>query len=130
MNAIVALTRAETRLFLRDPFTWGAAVILPTVILVVLGLVFGNRPDETFGGFGFVDYFTPSLVVLTVATLSVNTMTTRLATYREKGVLRRMSTAPVRPAAFLIAQRVEGDDTPRQAPGMKPCTTTGRSSGH
>ena len=83
MNAIVALTRAETRLFLRDPFTWGAAVILPTVILVVLGLVFGNRPDETFGGFGFVDYFTPSLVVLTVATLSVNTMTTRLATYRE-----------------------------------------------
>ena len=106
MNAIVALTRAETRLFLRDPFTWGAAVILPTVILVVLGLVFGNRPDETFGGFGFVDYFTPSLVVLTVATLSVNTMTTRLATYREKGVLRRMSTAPVRPAAFLIAQLV------------------------
>jgi ABC-2 type transport system permease protein len=104
MNALKAITLAETRLFLRDPATWGAAVILPTVILVILGLIFGNRSQEVFGGHGFLDIFTPSLVVLTVATLSVNTMTTRLATYREKGILRRLSTAPVHPAALLAAE--------------------------
>jgi len=104
MNALKAITLAETRLFLRDYATWGAAVILPMFILVILGLIFGNQPEKVFGGFGFLDIFTPSLVVLTVATLSVNTMTTRLATYREKGILRRLSTAPVRPAAFLLAQ--------------------------
>ena len=99
MNAVKALTIAETKLFLRDYATWGAAVILPTVILVILGLIFGNKPEAFFGGVGFLDIFSPSLVVLTVATLSVNTMTTRLATYREKGILRRLSTAPVRPSA-------------------------------
>ena len=104
MNALKALTLAEARLFLRDPGTWGAAVILPVVILAILGLVFGNKPDDYLGGRGFLDVFTPSLVVLTVATLSVNTMTTRLATYREKGVLRRLSTAPVPPVALLAAQ--------------------------
>ncbi|HET6899257.1 MAG TPA: ABC transporter permease [Vicinamibacteria bacterium] len=104
MNALKALTVAETRLFLRDPATWGAAVILPTFILVILGLIFGNEPAEVFAGRGFLDVFAPSLVVLTVATLSVNTMTTRLATYREKGVLRRLSTAPVRPGALLAAE--------------------------
>lgn len=104
MNALKAITAAETKLFLRDYATWGAAVILPTFILVILGLVFGNAPAEVFGGHGFLDIFTPSLVVITVATLSVNTMTTRLATYREKGILRRLSTAPVRPSAFLAAQ--------------------------
>jgi len=104
MNAVKAITRAEAKLFLRDPATWGAAIILPTVILVILGLIFGNKPDEVFGGRGLLDLFAPSLVVLTIATLSVNTMTTRLATYREKGILRRLSTAPVPPAALLVAE--------------------------
>jgi ABC-2 type transport system permease protein len=104
MIGLKALTLTDARLLLRDYATWGAAVVLPTVILVILGLVFGNKPDEVFGGRGFLDVFTPSLVVLTVATLSVNTMTTRLANYRENGVLRRLSTAPVRPVTLLIAE--------------------------
>jgi ABC-2 type transport system permease protein len=98
------MTITDARLLLRDYATWGAAVVLPTAILVILGLVFGNKPNEFFGGHGFLDVFTPSLVVLTVATLSVNTMTTRLANYRENGVLRRLSTAPVRPATLLAAE--------------------------
>ena len=49
-----------------------AAVILPTVILVILGLIFGNAPAErSSAGKRFLDIFVPSLVVLTVATLSV-----------------------------------------------------------
>ena len=46
MNAVRAMTLAETKLFLRDYATWGAAVILPTVILVILGLIFGNAPER------------------------------------------------------------------------------------
>jgi ABC-2 type transport system permease protein len=104
MNGLKAMTITDAKLLLRDYATWGAAVVLPTAILVILGLVFGNKPNDFFGGRGFLDVFTPSLVVLTVATLSVNTMTTRLATYREQGVLRRLSTAPVRPATVLAAE--------------------------
>ena len=104
MIGLKALTLTDARLLLRDYATWGAAVVLPTAILVILGLVFGNTPDAVFGGRGFLDVFTPSLVVLTLATLSVNTMTTRLANYRENGVLRRLSTAPVRPVTLLIAE--------------------------
>jgi ABC-2 type transport system permease protein len=104
MNGLKQMILTDTKLLLRDSATWGAAVVLPTAILVILGLVFGNKPDPFFGGRGFLDVFTPSLVVLTVATLSVNTMTTRLANYREQGVLRRLSTAPVRPATLLVAE--------------------------
>jgi ABC-2 type transport system permease protein len=104
MNALRAIAIVDAKLLLRDYATWGAAVVLPTVILVILGLIFGNKPNDFFGGHGFLDVFTPSLVVLTLATLSVNTMTTRLAGYRERGVLRRLSTAPVRPRDFLAAE--------------------------
>ena len=104
MNSLKVMTITDAKLLLRDYATWGAAVVLPTAILVILGLVFGNQPDDFFGGRGFLDVFTPSLVVLALATLSVNTMTTRLANYREHGVLRRLSTTPLRPVTLLVAE--------------------------
>jgi ABC-2 type transport system permease protein len=42
--------------------------------------------------------------VVTLATLGLNALPTRLATYREKGILRRLSTTPVRAGTVLIAQ--------------------------
>jgi len=104
MNALAAMTKTETKLFLREPMIWGAAVILPTAVLVILGAIFGNSPEPELGGYGFLTLFTPSLVVITLATLTVNTFTSRMGTYREQGVLRRLSTTPVRPATLLAAQ--------------------------
>jgi ABC-2 type transport system permease protein len=107
MNKLAKITLIETKLFLREPGTWIVAVLLPTFILVVIGVIFAPQmPDESLGGRRFIDLFVPSLVVITLATLGVNTMPARLTTYREKGVLRRLSTAPVNPAKLLIAQLV------------------------
>ena len=50
--------------------------------------------------------FVPSLVVITVGTLGIQTLPIRLATYREKGVLRRLSTTPAHPLRLLAAQLV------------------------
>jgi ABC-2 type transport system permease protein len=106
MNALATLTRTETKLFLRDPATWVVALLLPTIILVVLGLVLGTEPDPEMGGSRFVDLFIPSLVVITLATLASNVFTIRLASYREKGYLRRLSTTPARPWMLLVIQVV------------------------
>jgi ABC-2 type transport system permease protein len=107
LSVFAKVVSVETKLFLRDPGTLIVAVALPTVILLVLGAIPALRvPEEEFGGFSFVDLFAPSLVVITLATLGVNTMPIRLATYRERGVLRRLSTTPVHPAYLLVAQLV------------------------
>jgi ABC-2 type transport system permease protein len=95
----------ETKLFFREPGTWIVVVLLPTIILVAIGLIFApHRPDDYLGGKRFIDVFVPSLVVLTLATLGVNTLPARLVSYREKGFLRRLSTTPAHPAVLLIAQ--------------------------
>lgn len=105
MRKLAKFTLVETKLFFRDPATWIVALLLPTIILLVLGAIFApHGPDAALGGRRFIDVFVPSLVVITLATLGVNAMPVRLATYREKGVLRRLSTTPVRPAALLAAQ--------------------------
>lgn len=107
MRSLGKVTAVESKLFLRDLATPLVALALPTTIMVVIGLIPATRtPEDTFGGMAFIDVFAPSLVVITLATLGVNTLPIRLATYREKGVLRRLATTPVHPANLLIAQLV------------------------
>ena len=107
MNEMRALLVAETRLLFRDPITWLAAIALPTVILLIFGSMFGpQEPDPAFGGLRFIDVFVPSLIVITIGTLGIQTLPIRLATYREKGILRRLSTTPAHPFRLLAAQLV------------------------
>ena len=105
MNEMRALIVTEAKLVFREPITWLAAIALPTVILLIFGSIFGaTEPDPALGGLRFIDVFVPSLVVITVGTLGIQTLPIRLATYREKGVLRRLSTTPVHPLRLLAAQ--------------------------
>lgn len=107
MTELRKLIFVETKLFFRDTGTWIVALLLPTVILVALGaLPVVHEPSPVFGGYRFIDFFIPSLVVMTLAMLGVSTLPIRLATYRERGVLRRLSTTPVKPATLLVAQLV------------------------
>jgi ABC-2 type transport system permease protein len=107
MKEFTALLVTETKLLFRDPITWLAAIALPSVILLIFGALFApHRPDPDLGGMRFIDLFTPSLVVITLGTLGIQTLPIRLATYREKGVLRRFSTTPAHPARLLAAQLV------------------------
>ena len=84
----------ETKLFFREPGVWLLAILLPTFVLVVVGLLFGTEPDPALGGMRWIDIFAPSMVVMTLAILGVNTLPARLVRYREKGVMRRLSTTP------------------------------------
>ena len=107
MHAFGQILKIETKLYLRDIPTLVLTIGLPTLILVVLGLIPALRqPDPNFDGRSFVTYFTPSLLVLTLAMVGVNTLPTALATYRERGILRRLATTPASPAALLAAQLV------------------------
>ena len=105
MKELRALIAIEAKLVFREPITWLAAIALPTVILLIFGSIFGpSDPDPALGGLRFIDVFVPSLVVITVGTLGIQALPIRLATYREKGVLRRLSTTPAHPVRLLAAQ--------------------------
>ena len=107
MNELRALVVTEAKLLVREPIAWLAAIILPSAILLIFGAIFApHRPDPALGGLRWIDTFAPSLVVITTATLAIQTLPIRLATYREKGILRRLSTTPARPASLLVAQLV------------------------
>ncbi|TDB83082.1 ABC transporter permease, partial [Actinomadura sp. 7K534] len=105
MSAPTAVLKAELRLFLREPFSLFWIVVFPTLLLAILGLIPSFRePSAELGGNRVIDLYVPVSVLLATIMAGLMALPPVLAGYRERGILRRMSTTPVRPAALLAAQ--------------------------
>jgi len=100
------LTLTELKLNLRDWSTTGFGLVLPVAILIALGSIPGvDEPDPVLSGRRGIDTWVPSMAfTLALAMLAWFMLPVVLSTYRERGVLRRFATTPVRPAALLAAQ--------------------------
>jgi ABC-2 type transport system permease protein len=107
MNVFVKLTRNELRLFLREPVVVFFAVLFPTVLVVILGSIPSFRTaDPALGGGTVISIYVGIALALSLAMLGLQFVPAVLALYREKGILRRLETTPVRPVALLGAQLV------------------------
>lgn len=105
MQPLTKLTLTETKLFFREPLAVFFAVAFPPILLAILGSVPAFREHNAdLGGARVVDLYAPIVIGLSIATLAFSGLPQILATYREKGILRRMATTPVRPTVVLAAQ--------------------------
>ena len=75
-------------------------------MLFLFGTIYGNEPSEYFNGYGTVDVSIPAYTAMIIATTGIMGLTITMATYREKGILRRLRVTPLRPQVILIAQVV------------------------
>ncbi|MFF4541688.1 ABC transporter permease [Streptomyces aureus] len=100
-----AVLRAELRLFRREPGALFWILAFPTLLLVILGSVPALRHHRAeLGGLRTIDVYVPIAVLLGMIVGGLQSMPQNLTGYRERGILRRMSTTPVRPSALLSAQ--------------------------
>ena len=100
-----AMVRSELRLFAREPGSIFWIIGFPVLLIVVLGFVPALR--EPIGGLGdisFIALYIPVAVLLAMLMAAVSAMPVVLASYRERRILRRFATTPVRPHAVLAAQ--------------------------
>lgn len=105
MIGLSTLARTETKLFLRDRIPVAFVVTHPALILALLGAIPALRePSATFGGRPFIEFFAPSLLVVSVALLGMQVLPVGLVTYRERGVLRRFAATPASPSGVLLVQ--------------------------
>jgi ABC-2 type transport system permease protein len=106
MSVLAKIASVEAKLFLRDPGGPITVIGLPVALLLVFGLLPGIRnPSPDFGGkSGLSVFIAPMAVSILLAMLALTIFPTAMATYREKGVLRRLSASPVPPRHLLVAQ--------------------------
>ena len=111
-HGLRTLTLTEARLLLRDPGTVFFALLFPTVLLVGVGFAIpGMREVITdapppWGGLTAVAVYVPGALAPGGATVALTTMPVYFATFREKGVLRRLSTTPMKPQGLIGAHVV------------------------
>lgn len=100
-----AVLRTEIRLLRREPGALFWILLFPTLLLVILGSIpsFGDH-EADLGGLRTIDVYVPVAVLLGPIVGGIQSMPQTLTGYRERGILRRMSATPVRPAALLSAQ--------------------------
>jgi ABC-2 type transport system permease protein len=107
---ILRLAWLEGKLLLREPITLVFVLALPLVMMVVMCGVFGNEVETNddggtiFMGFGATDYYMGGYVVIVVAALGLINLPTHLATYRERGVLRRFEASSIPRWSLMAAQ--------------------------
>ncbi|MEV0093239.1 ABC transporter permease [Streptomyces sp. NPDC050738] len=100
-----AVLKAEATLFRREPASVFWVMAFPTILLVILGSIPSFREtDASLGGIRLVDAYVPVTVLMAMILAGLQAMPPVITGYRERGILRRMSTTPVRPHALLGAQ--------------------------
>jgi ABC-2 type transport system permease protein len=105
--AFGALVKGEFLLAWRTPNGLAVGLGLPVLLLVVYGLLPPfHQSLSDLGGLTLFEVYFPVLIALVIAALGFNSLPSPLATYREQGILRRLSTTPVPPAWVLGAQLV------------------------
>jgi ABC-2 type transport system permease protein len=97
----------EGRLAWRRPVGLIGGVGIPALLLVVFGEIpaFKNH-TQALGGLSAFDVYVPVLIVFCFAMLALMGLPIPLASYRELGILRRLSTTPVPPTLLLAAQAI------------------------
>lgn len=109
-RALARMTLVEGRLLLRDPSVMFFSLLFPALLLTVLGLAmpWADEPydeqDPLLSQVTAITGYTPIVLSLAIATVALSTYPATIATYRQRGVLRRLSTTPVGPGRLLVAQ--------------------------
>jgi len=104
MKSLLKMTAMEAKLFLREPLGAFFTLVFPLMLLFLFGSIYGNAPSSLFGGYGTIDISVPSYTAMIIATSGLMSVTITMASYREKGFLRRLRTTPASPLLILVSQ--------------------------
>ncbi len=106
LGAFGKMVLNEARLAFRQP----AGMIAGAGVAVLLVVIFGEipafrAPSASLGGFSAFDVYIPILMSFSIAIIAFTYLPGPLVSYRELGILRRLSTTPV-PAYWLLAAQI------------------------
>jgi ABC-2 type transport system permease protein len=105
MRALLRLAGTELKLFVREPVVLTFVFAFPVLTVLILGGVFDDD-DPSFEGAIPSDYYIAAYIGVVIAAIGLVMLPVHLASYRERGVLRRFEVSRyprwALPAAWIL----------------------------
>jgi ABC-2 type transport system permease protein len=110
MSSLTKLVWVELKLFVREPVTLVFSSILPLLILLVMGEIFGKYVDTDgmYRGVTAMDYYIPVYIGVVLAAVGTIAIPVHIANYRERGILRRFQASSLSVRSLFSAQLIVG----------------------
>jgi len=106
--SLVRLVRTELKLMVREPLAAVFVFVFPMVTMLIIGGSFGSRPSSAFDGANPSHWYVASYLTVVIAATGLLMVPVHLASYRERGVLRRFAVSGFPRWSFALAQLVTG----------------------
>ena len=102
------LIRAELRLMWRDPLVLTFVFVFPVVTMLIIGGAFGTTPDRAFEYTDPAHWYVASYLTVVIGAIGLVMVPVHLASYRERGVLRRFAVAGFPRWSFALSELAVG----------------------
>ncbi|RGY97370.1 ABC transporter permease [Clostridium sp. AM58-1XD] len=101
MKRFLTLMKTELKLSLRGLDMLIFAVIFPVVMVILLGMIYGNSPAYSGASYTFLEQSFGALVSISICAGGAMGLPLLISEYRQKKILKRFQVTPVSPVLLL-----------------------------
>ncbi len=106
MKTFRTMLKTELKLSLRGMDMFIFAICVPLVVLVILGIIYGNKPAFEGAEYSFLEQSFGALATISICAGGVMGLPLVVSDYRNKKILKRFKVTPVSPSIILLVQVV------------------------
>lgn len=104
MKSFVTLLKNELKLNIRNMNMVIFAVIMPLVVLVILGFLYGTKPAADGAVYTFIEQSFGALCCISICAGGLMGLPLVVSEYRERKILKHFQVTPVSPAKLLVVE--------------------------
>lgn len=104
MKSYKTILKSELKLSLRGMDMLIFAVIMPVIVLIILGVIYGNKPAFDGASYTFIQQSFGALASISICAGGVMGLPLVVSDYRNKQILKRFKVTPISPVTILLAE--------------------------
>lgn len=104
MKTFNTMFKTELKLSLRGMDMFIFAICVPLVVLVIIGIIFGDKPAFDGAEYTFLQQSFGALATISICAGGIMGLPLVISDYRNKKILKRLKVTPISPSIILLVQ--------------------------